>query len=171
MARIARAKPIGSLRGSLCIRQFRAERINDRCGLWWPLLDCGERRSLGAVDRVGSAGCTWLSQSQATADIDVERLAHDRQQMGSWQLSAARNQLDFRRVSCELEPAGRGSLRQVPAAPFVPSAGDQLHARCQEIFGIQCAALTKRVQQLGPKTPLNIGVLVAWIAPWLYWSQ
>lgn len=113
---------------------------------------------LAQSDRVGNAGCTWLDHSHATADIDLERLAHDRRQMGSWQLSAARSQLEFRRIACELAPAGRGSLRQISAAPFVPSAPGQLHSRCQEIFGIQCAALTKRVQQLGPSTPLNIGV-------------
>ncbi len=114
--------------------------------------------TLAQSERIGNQGCTWLDQSQATADIDIERLAHDRRQMGSWQLSAARSRRDFRRVVCQLAPAGRGSLRQVPARPFVPSVGGQLHARCQEIFGIQCAALTKRVQQLGPKSPLNIGV-------------
>lgn len=113
---------------------------------------------LAQSDRVGNQGCAWLDKSDATADIDIERLAHDRRQMGSWQLSAARSQLDFRRVTCELAPSGRGSLRQVPATPFVPSATGQIHARCQEIFGIQCAALAKRVQQLGPQTPLNIGV-------------
>ncbi len=113
---------------------------------------------LAQSDRVGHQGCTWLDHSQATADIDIERLAHDRRQMGSWQQSAMRSQLEFRRVPCELVPKGRGGLRQVPAAPFVPSATGQLHARCEEIFGIQCAALTKRVQQLGPNWPLNIGV-------------
>lgn len=113
---------------------------------------------LAQSERVGHAACSWLDHSQATADIDLDRLAHDRRVMGSWQLSAARSQSDFRRVICDLAPSGRGSLRQVPAAPFVPSAGDKLHARCQEIFGIQCAALTKRVQQLGLRSSLNIGV-------------
>ena len=113
---------------------------------------------LAQSERVGNAGNTWLDHSEATADVDLERLAHDRRQMGSWQQSAARSSLEFRRVKCDLSPSGRGSLRQVAAAPFVPRQGDQLHARCQEIFGIQCAALTKRVQQLGPDLPLNIGV-------------
>lgn len=113
---------------------------------------------LAQSERVGNAGCTWLDQSHATSDVDLERLAHERRRMGSWQLSALRSQREFRRVPCCLAPAGRGSLRHVPATPFVPSASGQLHARCQEIFGIQCAALTKRVQQLGPNSPLNIGV-------------
>ncbi len=113
---------------------------------------------LAQSNRVGHDDCTWLDQSHATADVDLERLAHDRRHMGSWQLSAQRSQLEFRRVQAQLSPRGRGELRQVPAAPFVPTASSQLHARCQEIFGIQCAALTKRVQQLGPTSPLNIGV-------------
>ncbi|MCC6507830.1 MAG: NAD(+) synthase, partial [Pirellulaceae bacterium] len=113
---------------------------------------------LAQSSRVGAGGCTWLDSSQATADVDLQRLAHDRRVMGSWQLAAQRLAPTFRHVEFDMVPAGRGTLRQVPASPFVPSNGPQLHARCEEIFGIQCAALTKRVRQLSPSMPLNIGV-------------
>ena len=39
-----------------------------------------------------------------------------------------------------------------------PAEGPELHRRCAEIFGIQCAGLAKRIEQLPPATPLNIGV-------------
>ena len=115
---------------------------------------------LAQSQRVGAGGCTWLENSQATADVDLERLAHDRQVMGTWQLAARRASMgfEFRHISMSMTRSGRGELREVVAAPFVPVANSELHARCEEIFGIQCAALTKRVRRLSPKSPLNIGV-------------
>lgn len=113
---------------------------------------------LAQSQRVGANECTWLEQSDATADIDLERLAHDRQVMGSWQLAAGRISIEYRRIPIQLKRIGQGDLRHVTAAPFVPAANSELHARCQEIFGIQCAALAKRVRRLSPTSPLNIGV-------------
>lgn len=113
---------------------------------------------LAQSERVGAGGCTWLEESHATADIDLERLAHDRRLMGSWQFSAGRHARKFRHVAFEMTPSGQGALRHVTAAPFVPAANGELHLRCEEIFGIQCAALTKRAGQLSSKSPLNIGV-------------
>lgn len=115
---------------------------------------------LAQSQRVGAGGCTWLEHSQATADVDLERLAHDRQVMGTWQLAARRavGGVQFREIPMALTRSGRGELREVVSAPFVPAADRELHARCEEIFGIQCAALTKRVRRLSPKSRLNIGV-------------
>ena len=120
--------------------------------------ECGSL--LAQSERVGANGCTWLEHSQATADVDLERLAHDRQVMGTWQQAARRmpELVKFRTVDIALTPSGQGELRQVASTPFVPAANSELHARCEEIFGIQCAALTKRVRQLSSKSRLNIGV-------------
>src|SRR5262249_23757813 len=46
----------------------------------------------------------------------------------------------------------------VPGTPFVPAEGPELHRRCAEIFGIQCAGLAKRIEQLPAGKPLNIGI-------------
>ena len=51
-----------------------------------------------------------------------------------------------------------GLKREVPGTPFVPAEGPELHRRCAEIFGIQCAGLAKRIEQLPPSTPLNLGI-------------
>ena len=51
-----------------------------------------------------------------------------------------------------------GLKRDVPGTPFVPAEGPELHRRCAEIFGIQCAGLAKRIEQLPSGTPLNLGI-------------
>ena len=51
-----------------------------------------------------------------------------------------------------------GLKREVPGTPFVPAEGPELHRRCAEIFGIQCAGLAKRIEQLPAGTHLNLGV-------------
>ncbi|MEZ6133740.1 MAG: NAD(+) synthase [Pirellulaceae bacterium] len=94
----------------------------------------------------------------ATADIDLQRLEHDRQVTVSWQQTAKRSTLEYRRVQIQRQAVCDGSLRQVSATPFVPKEDAELHERCAEIFGIQCAALAKRLSRLPASISLNIGV-------------
>ncbi len=108
--------------------------------------------------RVGDRDAKFPEQSDATADIDLERLAHERQITGTWQQSARRSNVSFRVVEFESELTCRGERRVVAAAPFVPRDDGQLYQRCTEIFGIQCAALTKRVSRLPDTAKLVIGV-------------
>ncbi len=113
---------------------------------------------LSESQRVGLDGCGWLEQSSATADIDLQRLQHDRQITSSWQQASQRHAIDFRRISLRGLFQGDGSRRLVPATPFVPTTVETLHRRCAEIFGIQCAALAKRVSRLPADAKLHIGV-------------
>ncbi len=113
---------------------------------------------LAESNRIGLDGCGWLTESSATADIDVQRLAHDRQITGSWQQAAQRSAVEFRIVELQTQLQSDGALRPTVATPFVPSEGAELHERCAEIFGIQCAALAKRVSRLPGSAKLNIGV-------------
>ena len=113
---------------------------------------------LAESQRVGLEGCGWIENPSATADIDLQRLAHDRQVTGSWQQSAKRCATSFRRIALPSIAYADGARRFIPATPFVPTAGDELHERCAEIFGIQCAALAKRVSRLPHSAKLNIGV-------------
>ncbi len=108
--------------------------------------------------RIGLAGCGKLEHSHATADIDLQRLAHDRQVTGSWQQAALRTAANYRRIQLSAVNQCRGSKRFVAATPFVPREDAELHERCAEIFGIQCAALAKRVSRLPGDARLNIGV-------------
>ena len=113
---------------------------------------------LASSDRIGEPHCAWLEKSHATADIDVQRLAHDRQVTQSWQQAAKRFAHEFRRVQFTSARESNGALRTVVAQPFVPREDSELHARCAEVFGIQCAGLAKRVSRLPTHLPLNIGV-------------
>ncbi len=113
---------------------------------------------LAQSERIGEPHCAWLEQSHATADIDLQRLGHDRQMTQSWQQAAKRLKSEFRRVLFSSALSSNGSLRTVVAQPFVPRDDSELHARCAEVFGIQCAGLAKRVSRLPELMPLNIGV-------------
>lgn len=92
-----------------------------------------------------------------THDVDVEKLATDRRATSSFD-DGPKPPLTFRRVPFRLAEEMPGLLRAVPGTPFVPAEGPELHARCAEVFGIQCAALAQRVGRLPRGTALNIGV-------------
>lgn len=113
---------------------------------------------LATSDRIGEKGCAWIENTDATADIDLQKLAHDRQVTISWQQAVKRSALDFRHIYIHNSRQSDGSRRVVNATPFVPKSGPELHERCAEIFGIQCAALAKRVGRLPEEANLNIGV-------------
>ncbi len=113
---------------------------------------------LASSKRIGDPHCAWLEQSHATADIDLQRLAHDRQITQSWQQAAKRIHSEFRRIPFSCAFASEGSKRTVVAQPFVPRDDSELHSRCAEVFGIQCAGLAKRVSRLPDHLTLNIGV-------------
>ncbi len=87
------------------------------------------------------------------ADVDLQRLAHERLKSAAFRDDETRP--DFRKVRVTLgETAGsNGSLhRQVSAHPFVPPAGADRRAVCEEIFAIQATALARRLRQTKSKT-------------------
>jgi NAD+ synthase (glutamine-hydrolysing) len=92
-----------------------------------------------------------------TRDVDVAKLQSDRRSSTSFE-QGPRFSRPFRRIPFALAADMPGMERFVPGTPFVPAEGPELHRRCAEIFGIQCAGLAKRIEQLPPNTPLNIGV-------------
>ncbi len=109
--------------------------------------------------RVGNGWGKDTAKSHVTVDIDLSRLAHDRQAMGTFSQGAAHwIKKPFRKVPFSLTREPRPLNRHVSGHPFVPKEPHELDARCREIFEIQCAALAKRVEQLSPKLPLVIGI-------------
>jgi NAD+ synthase (glutamine-hydrolysing) len=112
---------------------------------------------LAESPRVGDGHPVRRESYSITRDVDVARLRTDRRVMTSFDdsLSSLR---PFRRVAFALAPTMEGLERAVPGTPFVPAEGPELHRRCAEIFGIQCAGLAKRIEQLPSGTPLNIGI-------------
>lgn len=95
------------------------------------------------------------------ADVDVDRLRLNRAQTTSFHDAVLEPGLKrgFRRVPFMVADRKLGSalIREVEAHPFVPTAKEQLRERCEEIFHIQVAGLSRRLEHIG-KPPVAIGV-------------
>jgi NAD+ synthase (glutamine-hydrolysing) len=107
--------------------------------------------------RVGDGRPMERGTHTVTCDVDVEKLASDRRWTSSFD-DDARFPRAFRRIPFPLAVEMPGLKRIVAGMPFVPPEGPELHHRCAEIFGIQCAGLAKRIEQLPAQTPLHLGI-------------
>jgi len=114
-------------------------------------------RLLAESPRVGDGQSFRRDSYLITQDVDVAKLLADRRVMTSFD-DAVGLARPFRRVPFAMSGTMEGLKREVPGTPFVPPDGPELHRRCAEIFGIQCAGLAKRLEQLPPATPLYIGI-------------
>jgi NAD+ synthase (glutamine-hydrolysing) len=112
---------------------------------------------LGESPRVGDGGPIQRGSYFLSRDVDVEKLQSDRRSTTSFD-DCRKYLTPFRKLPFRLAREMSGLARTVSGTPFVPREGQELHGRCAEIFGIQCAGLAKRVEQLPPGTPLNIGI-------------
>ncbi len=104
-----------------------------------------------------------VGETSVTCDVDLQRLAHDRRVVGSFDDARTAKHLEFRVVDASLTEAPRQGARNelrryVDAHPFVPSEEVELEARCSEILSIQTAGLVKRLSRLPQATTLSIGV-------------
>lgn len=106
---------------------------------------------LDESSRVGQVETLLLyaGDRMATADIDTQKLQTERRLLTSFGDASRSMKRTFRTISF----TGRGELnglrRKVDGRPFVPKDPRTLKARCAEVFGIQCAGLAKRLQQIG----------------------
>ena len=97
-----------------------------------------------------------------TADVDLERLAHERMRQTSFGQSVALHQAQvssFRRVhfTLGLPEARRPLQRHVERFPYVPSDPRRRDERCHEVYNIQVQALVQRLSVAG-QGKLVIGV-------------
>lgn len=89
------------------------------------------------------------------ADVDLERLAHDRLRMTSWADSVRRHHAEvacFRSVAFDWQPprAAPGLLRRrVTRHPYVPANPRDRDERCAEVYQIQVAGLAQRLKATG----------------------
>lgn len=113
---------------------------------------------LAESPRVGDGSAVRRDSYAITADVDVERLQHERQTTTTFDDCSRQLPREYRRSSFTLGAAGSGLRRYVSGTPFVPREDQELGRRCAEIFGVQCAALAQRVARLPADVPLNIGV-------------
>lgn len=114
-------------------------------------------RMLADSRRVGAPGTPFRAEGSITADVDVEKLLSDRRVTSSFD-DDTRHRRAFRRIAFGLASTMPGLQRFVPGAPFVPAEDAELHHRCAEIFGIQCAGLAKRLGRLPADATLHIGI-------------
>ena len=112
---------------------------------------------LAESPRVGDGQVLRRDSYWITHDVDVAKLQSDRRTSTSFE-QGPRFSRPWRRIPFELSRETDGLVRFVSGTPFVPAEGPELHRRCAEIFGIQCAGLAKRIEQLPPPTSLHIGV-------------
>ncbi|MBA4065223.1 MAG: NAD(+) synthase [Isosphaera sp.] len=96
------------------------------------------------------------------ADLDLDRLVHDRTQTNGFHDANRSPDLNFgryRTLYFELDVADRDPplLREVEAAPFVPSDPATRDDRCREIFQTQVAGLGRRLLHVHPPA-VSIGV-------------
>ncbi|UYY59464.1 NAD(+) synthase [Sphingomonas sp. S2-65] len=96
------------------------------------------------------------------ADIDLERLRHDRMRNGTFNDSAralGHPETRFRRIKFDHAPdlSDRGLMREMRRFPFVPNTPARLEEDCYEAFNIQVEGLRKRLEATGSKH-LVIGV-------------
>lgn len=120
------------------------------------IAECGT--VLAESSRVGDGGMLPLTGGHVTADVDIERMDHDRRVQGTFHQSRTSLLQPKKRIPVQLKPHPSDIKRSINAHPFVPKDPRALRSRCEEIFGIQCAALAKRLQQLPSNIPLQIGV-------------
>lgn len=86
------------------------------------------------------------------ADIDLDRLRHERLCNSSFSAGVPRRDFKFVGFTTPIKlPAQEplGSLRPNSPTPFVPSDPDVRAATCREIFSIQSAGLAKRLKHTG----------------------
>lgn len=116
---------------------------------------------LGESRHVGDGGEPLQGLTAVTADIDLQRLAHDRRVTQTF--AQGRRTIDraFRRVlvnSPQAAIAAGQPRRRIEARPFVPQDPTTLDRRCAEVLAIQSAGLAKRVSRLPANAPLVIGI-------------
>ncbi|HEX2939943.1 MAG TPA: NAD(+) synthase [Rhodopila sp.] len=94
-----------------------------------------------------------VADQAAIADIDLDLLAQERLQMGSFDTNRRRNTRLFRRVGFTVSApdADIGFRRRVERFPFVPADISRLEQDCYEAYNIQVSGLAQRLRATGSK--------------------
>lgn len=127
------------------------------CGYIYANAGTGESTQdlvFGGHNIIAEAG-TCLAESRCFAnetvyaDMDIERLLHDRRRMNS---HAAGTQEGYQIVDFTLDMEDTEELslkRRINPAPFVPKDTAEREKRCEEILSIQAYGLKKRLEHTG----------------------
>jgi len=119
-------------------------------------------RILAQSGRVGDTGDDQPLESIrfASADIDLQKIRHDRRIVNTWHQTPDHLRQDYRILKITTTPPFQiqSPIPAVDAAPFIPKGGEALKDRCAEILSIQSAGLAKRISRLPHHLPLVIGI-------------
>jgi NAD+ synthase (glutamine-hydrolysing) len=95
-----------------------------------------------------------VADQAAIADIDLDMLAQERLQMGSFDTNRRRHSRSYRRLGFALTPprgTDVGFRRRVERFPFVPVDVARLEQDCYEAYNIQVSGLAQRLRATGSK--------------------
>ncbi|MDW8395655.1 MAG: NAD(+) synthase [Anaerolineae bacterium] len=98
-----------------------------------------------------------FERQMVIADIDLQRLAHERRLNRTFAEAAGRAQARSVSVSLPLTELGGRLFRTVPALPFVPANPAERAQHCREVFAIQSTGLARRLRHVGAQR-VTIGV-------------
>src|SRR5205085_2342464 len=101
-----------------------------------------------------------VADQAAIADIDLDMLAQERLQMGSFDTNRRRHGRPFRRAGFTLAPprdTDVGFRRRIERFPFVPADVARLEQDCYEAYNIQVSGLAQRMRATGSKKAI-IGI-------------
>ena len=125
------------------------------------------RPVLGRPDqRRRERACGWPRASASPtgpvatlADIDLDLIAQDRLQAGSFDDNVPGSPLPYRRIGFRLDPPADdlGLIRRIERFPFVPADPSRLAQDCYEAYNIQVAGLAQRLEATGTRKAV-IGV-------------
>ncbi len=120
---------------------------------------------LGQSRRIGDGEIPVLPDTTSlTRDIDLQKLAHDRRVIGSFDdfrdsLPRPYRTIDVEARSKTASVESRSHLqRRIDPHPFVPDNPEERETRCAEILAIQTGGLVKRLSELPADLTLSIGV-------------
>jgi len=102
------------------------------------------------------------------ADLDIEKVRVARLVNTSFSESQRKfaKLFPYRKRAFRLTPKGKlasevGLLAYIDGQPFVPKDGSMLRARCEDIFNIQVAGLSKRLEKLAPAKDASVTIGVS----------
>lgn len=86
------------------------------------------------------------------ADVDLQRLAHERLKSAAFRDDETRPEFRKVRVTLGVTAGSQDLLRAISPRPFVPPAEADRRSVCEEIFAIQATGLARRLRQTKSKT-------------------
>ncbi|HEX4368316.1 MAG TPA: NAD(+) synthase [Rhodopila sp.] len=94
-----------------------------------------------------------VADQAAIADIDLDMLAQERLQMGSFDTNRRRHARAYRRIAFTVNPPATdvGFRRKMERFPFVPADTARLEQDCYEAYNIQVSGLAQRLRATGLK--------------------